>query len=382
MRVCDIVTNPIWYDPRVRKQIEEYLADPDIQLVCVGLKNDRYNESEVKKTPCLISLVEVSKRYYRESRTILTKIFREIKIINLLKKEIIDTNANIIHANDLDALVPAYLASKKLKCKLIYDTHEIFLENNSMINNKLKKAFWSYWEKKLVKKVDKIICVSHAAAEYFEKKYAVPPPLVITNCVRKVSDKIKEIPKAGQFEALNHGLFYEGRGYETMIEAGELLKNQPGIHFVIRGLGVMEEELKSMIKSKQLTNVRMDPPVKVDELIPMAARSHVGVAITEPICLNFKLSISNKIFEYAAAGLPVIMSDIPEHRYLNEKYDFGIILDNTTPSTLADAALKLYTEPELYKRLSENARKLSEEINWENEFAKLIEIEKSFDFAK
>ena len=114
----------------------------------------------------------------------------------------------------------------------------------------------------------------------------------------------------------------------------------------------------------------------------MASRSHVGVAITEPICLNFELSVSNKLFEYASAGLPVIMSDIPEHRYLNEKYGFGIVLPDNKPETFAQAVIRLYKDKEFYSRCAENARRLSEEVNWENEFGKLISWEKQIVMEK
>ena len=121
---------------------------------------------------------------------------------------------------------------------------------------------------------------------------------------------------------------------------------------------------------------RFYPPVNVQDLIPRAAESHVGVAITVPICLNFKLSVSNKLFEYASAGIPVIMSDIPEHRYLNEKYNFGIILEQDTPEALANAAIRLYEDKQLYETLAQNARSMSMQVNWETEFSKLVQAEK------
>ena len=111
-------------------------------------------------------------------------------------------------------------------------------------------------------------------------------------------------------------------------------------------------------------------------MIPEAAKSHVGVAITVPYCLNFKLSVSNKIFEYAAAGLPVIMSDIPEHRYLNDTYGIGIILKENTAECLADAVRELYRNKELYNRCVEGAKKMSQEVTWEKDFGSLLEAEK------
>ena len=161
-----------------------------------------------------------------------------------------------------------------------------------------------------------------------------------------------------------------------MVEAAPLLKEYPEIKLALRGFGSIENQLHKRAKDLDAVNVVFYPKVRVEDLIPLAAGSMVGVAITEPICLNFKLSVSNKLFEYAAAGLPVIMSDIPEHRYLNEKYNFGLILPDNTPKSLAEAVVKLYLDKKLYDQLAENSKKLSQEINWENEFGKLIRVEK------
>ena len=265
---------------------------------------------------------------------------------------------------------------KKMKCRLVYDTHEIFLENHNIANSFFKKKFWSFFEKRIIKKVDCVVCVSHAAADYFSKKYNIKKKMVITNCAKSCNKeyKSKSIPK-NKFEVLNHGQYYAGRGYDLMIEAAKTNDNQR-ITFVLRGFGSLEEKLRNEVKTNGLNNVRFDPPVRVYELIDKANESQVGLAITEPTCLNFELSVSNKIFEYAAAGLPVIMSDIPEHRFLNEKYDFGIVLNSNTPECLNNAIDNLISNNYLYECLSKNALKMSKELTWEKEFSKLIEFER------
>ena len=183
--------------------------------------------------------------------------------------------------------------------------------------------------------------------------------------------------KNSSFEVINHGQYYEGRGYDIMAQACELFDKYPDIHLAIRGFGKMEDELREIVKkAKNNQQFIFYPPVSVQDLIPLAAKSHVGVAITVPYCLNFELSVSNKIFEYAAAGLPVIMSDIPEHRSLNQKYNFGIILEEITPQAFADAVIKLYKDRELYNKLSHNAIAMSETLNWDSEFCKLLSIER------
>lgn len=373
MRVCDVVKDSVWYDPRVKKQIYSYLENKQ-EIICVGIKDPRFNQNEVDKIPCKVDLVDIDEHYYGKKRTIFTKISRELKTNREIYKKILESRPDIIHANDLNALIPAYKASKKLKCRLIYDTHEIFLENPWIANNKIVKFVWSFYEKRIIKKVDLVVSVSHAAAEYLQNKYNIPKPTVVTNCI-SAKNHINYTPeKAPLKQILNHGQFYVGRGYDIMIDAAPLLKDYEDLQVVLRGFGPMEEELHN--KAKDYSNVYFAPPVKVEELIPMASHAWVGLAITEAISLNFKLSVSNKIFEYAAAGLPVIMSDIPEHRYLNGKYNFGIIIEKDTPEEIAKALLTLYNDKELYDKCAENSKKLSFEVNWDNEFGKLLYLEK------
>lgn len=372
MKVCTVVINSVWYDPRVRKQISEY-KNCGIDVCCVGSKCNRYDEEKIKNIPCETNITSINPKFDGKQSNVLRKSIREILKQRAVTKAIIDYKPDLIHANDLNALIPAYKAAKKLHSKIIYDSHEIFVENFS------GKFFAPYvWylkaqEKFLCRRVDKMISVSNAAADYFKKLYNIERPTVVTNCCL-ARDIAQNTDKNEGFEILNHGQFYAGRGYDIMLEAAPLLKESPEIKLAIRGFGEMEEELRARKEELSASNFIFYPPVTVDKLIESASHSMVGVAITEAICLNFKLSVSNKIFEYAAAGLPVIMSDIPEHRYLNEKYEFGIILEDNSPEAFAKAALKLYSDKDFYNKCAQNARRLSNELNWENEFKKIISM--------
>ena len=375
MKVCDVVLNSVWYDPRVRKQLVEYKAQ-GIDVVCVGLKCARYDEEKLSIIPCEYVIVDPQSKYSGKQKSIIGKLRRERDITNAVYNAIIETKPDVIHANDLNALIPAYKAAKKLGCKLVYDSHEIYVENFFLGGKKMYARYLKHKEKKICKKLDVMVCVSHAAAEYFANEYKIEKPMVVTNCSLKSEASFELTGKNEGFEILNHGQFYEGRGYELMIEAAPLVKEYPEIKMALRGYGRIEKKLHDMVENQGSENVVFHPPVLVKELIPEASRSMVGVAVTLPICMNFKLSVSNKLFEYASAGLPVIMSDIPEHRYLNEKYNFGIIIPENTPEACAEAVIKLYTDKELYAKCVDGAKRLSDEVNWESDFAKLISRER------
>lgn len=373
MKVCDVVSNSVWFDPRVRKQLVEYLNN-GVEVVAVGLKDTRYDEEKMKNVPCKVVLADIDEKYKKplSKPEVLLKEFNRVK---KLREAIIAQKPDVIHTNDLDTLTASCQAAKALGCKVVYDSHEICVENHNMYG--IYKKLNALCENVFIKRIDKMVCVSHAAADYFSDKYNIEKPMVITNCSLK-AEKTVSSEKNDGFEILNHGQYYAGRGYDVIVEASALLKEYPEIKIALRGFGAMEDGLRARVQELGSENVIFYPPVLVNELIPYASRSKVGVAITENTCINFELSVSNKIFEYASAGLPVIMSDIPEHRYLNEKYKFGIILEENTPECFAKAAIKLYTDKEFYDECAKNADKLSEEVNWETEFSRLIEIERSW----
>ena len=375
MRVCDVVINSIWHDPRVTKQLKEY--GKFAEVFAVGFKCDRYNADEIEKLICPVELVSIDDKYYRKKRTIFTKIRRTILENYRIYRSIVKTKADLIHANDLNALIPSYFAARKLKGKLVYDSHEIFVENNNLMRKPLAKKFYKRIEQYMAKRCDLMISVSNVAAEYFQKIYGIERPLVVTNCVS--SDRIamaEGVKKNEKFEVLNHGQFYPGRGYDVMAKAAPLLREYEDVELVIRGYGKQEREIRDILEENGAKNFRIDGPVNVSELVSCAAKSMVGVAVTEGICVNFVYSVSNKIFEYAAAGLPVIMSDIPEHRYLNGKYNFGIILKENTPECFAEAVGRLYNDKDFYESCAMGSRKLTEELNWEREFEKLLDAER------
>ena len=57
MKVCDVVLNSVWHDPRVTKQVAEYVR-LGTQVSCVGMIDKRYDADRVSGMPCPVVLVE------------------------------------------------------------------------------------------------------------------------------------------------------------------------------------------------------------------------------------------------------------------------------------------------------------------------------------
>lgn len=374
MKVTMIVRNSVWYDPRVRRAAET-AQSAGIDVTVIGLNEVRYDKKRIDELPFKTIIVDTDVSLQRSDISILKKIKRDYKSYSDQIAACIKTDPDVIHANDLDALPIAYIASKKTKASVVFDSHEIYCENNRISNSKIKYYLWRNIERYLIKRVHTVVSVSYAAAKKISDIYHIKEPTVVTNAAKTISPDKLMSKATDKFEVLTHGKFYEGRGYEAFVYTASLLSEYKDIKLIIRGFGPLEDKLHKLANEINVgNNLVFDPPVLVTEMVPYAARSHVGVAITEPININFTYTVSNKLFEYISAGLPVIMSDVPEHTYLNEKYNFGIILEENTPEYLSQAIIKLYENKSLYNTLAQNAKQTAKVLNWESEFKKMIDI--------
>lgn len=110
---------------------------------------------------------------------------------------------------------------------------------------------------------------------------------------------------------------------------------------------------------------------EVNELYGMA---RAGIVIYQPAA-NHLESQPIKMFEFMAAGLPVVASDFPLWREIIEGNTCGISVDPTNPEAVRKACQELIENPERAQKLGRNGKKaVDEKYNWANEEKKLLEM--------
>ena len=172
MVICDVVISNVWNDPRVRKQLIEYKKTGNY-VKAIGYADDQKTVEEVKKLCDEYFSVSIPAKYYRDNRTIFTKLVREFIFEKQIYRAIRKCRPNVVHANDLNALIPSYFAAKTSGAKLVYDSHEIFIENDGMYNRRWLKRIYRCLEKYMVRRCDQVVCVSNAAAKYLSNFYRI-----------------------------------------------------------------------------------------------------------------------------------------------------------------------------------------------------------------
>ncbi|EJO93855.1 WbpH [Ectopseudomonas mendocina DLHK] len=79
----------------------------------------------------------------------------------------------------------------------------------------------------------------------------------------------------------------------------------------------------------------------------------------------------NKLFEYMAAGIPLVASDFKLWREILDRYDCGLLVDPESPASIADAVLEILSDPQRSFKMGANGKKaVFEVLNWEAESKK------------
>ncbi|RZA36441.1 MAG: glycosyltransferase [Lysobacteraceae bacterium] len=101
-------------------------------------------------------------------------------------------------------------------------------------------------------------------------------------------------------------------------------------------------------------------------------RAFAGLVTLLPTA-SYREALPVKMFEYMAAGIPVIASDFPLWRDIVEGSACGLCVDPSDPQAIAAAIDHLASHPQQARDMGANGRRaVLERYNWENEEDKLI----------
>ena len=109
-----------------------------------------------------------------------------------------------------------------------------------------------------------------------------------------------------------------------------------------------------------------------DAVENLLMHSFAGLAILHPTP-TFVNALPTKIFEYMAAGIPVIVSSMPILRKIVEDSKCGLCVDPFNIDEIGSAIQYLYDNPDICKAMGCNGRKAVEQkFNWSGEVEKLL----------
>ncbi len=284
---------------------------------------------------------------------------------------------NLLLANDLDTLLANFLVSRIKKSRLLFDSHEYFTETPELTDRKLVQKIWKFIEAWIVPKLPEMITVNESIAALFRKKYAVQVHVVRNIPPRYIqpipfSRKEAGLPGDKKILLLQGSGINVQRGAEELVEAMQWL---PNFVLLIIGGGDVISVLHKIVTDKQLNDrVVFFPRMTYTDMMRFTALADLGLTLDKDTNINYRFSLPNKLFDYMHAGVPVLASPLPEIKKIIDAYQTGTFIVSHEPKAIASSILDVFSDTERLKMWRENCLKAAQELNWEREEEKLLNI--------
>jgi glycosyltransferase involved in cell wall biosynthesis len=272
-------------------------------------------------------------------------------------------------SNDLDTLLPAFLVSKMRGKKLVYDSHEYFTEAEGLTGRGFQKAVWLFIERRIFPKLKYVYTVNESIASIYRRLYHVKVDVLrnipVLNPLKEIKSRRElGLPENKKIILLQGAFIDPDRGGVELVEA---MEHTTGMLLLIIGDGRDIPTLKKIVHDKKLDDkVWIMKRKPFEELRQYTSNADLGVSLDKPLHLNYTLSLPNKLFDYIHAGVPVLVSDLPELRRIVETYKVGKILTEVRPDAIAKAFNEIFASGD-YLQCKENCLHARTELNWQKE---------------
>jgi glycosyltransferase involved in cell wall biosynthesis len=376
MRICACVVNSFIYDTRVQKEAKA-LAQAGHQVSLFALHGPGLPQQTLKDG-YRVEWIHVRSRSWGKSAPL--RLLKYVEFCLRYVARAVRMRPSLIHAHDVNALVPSYFAARMGGAKLVYDAHELWAERRQP----LLRASWlrkmvSLVEGALARRCDAVITVNPSLAEYLATLHHIDTPTVVTHCQEyhpiDRSELLRDelnIP-ANQHIIIYPGLLAPGRGLENLILAAEHLDRAV---VVLMGRDRLNGALQRLVEERgSHDRVLFHPAVPPEDVQRYVASADLGVMPTQNVDRSYYYGAGNKLYHFLAAGIPAAVSNHPEKRRVVETYGVGAVFDETDPVDIARTINRLLNDQGAYTAMSSRAREAARTTcNWQVESRKLVAL--------
>jgi len=199
-------------------------------------------------------------------------------------------------------------------------------------------------ERKLYRRADRIISLMPEAWRRIEDMGVSRDKVVwISNGASALSGVgIPQTESRGKhFRLVYLGAFGRANVLDDLLSAAKLLRNDsPSIQIALVGDGTEKKHLQQRVAAEGIANVVFEGPIPKGEVPVLLARADAVIALLEDSPL-YRYGISlNKLFDYMAAGRPVLLAGRVAHNYV-DLAECGITVPPRSPEAIADGTRRL-----------------------------------------
>ena len=257
--------------------------------------------------------------------------------------------------------VSAWLVAAIRRRPLILEIRDLwpeFIIDMGKLKNPVVIAVARWLERFLYKRANSFIVNSPAYVDYLESKgversritlvsNGVSPEMFAKDAdvARRARDIRTRFGLEGKFVAMYAGAMGPANDLETLIDAAEALRGDERIHIVLVGDGKQRKYLETEVRDRRLTNVTFAGPQSKVDMRAFLSAADVCVATLQNIAM-FRMTYPNKVFDYLAAGKPVVLAIDGVIREVVDRAEAGIFVTPGDAGALAGAIARLAADPQ------------------------------------
>lgn len=291
--------------------------------------------------------------------------------------------AAVYHFHDPELLPTGVLLKLMTRQKVIYDVHEDY--SKQMLSKEYIPlcfrqaiAFLTRVAEQLAARCfDGVV----AATDDIRKNFAFHQRAVLVRNFpsRSIFHTVKAEsgPERQTFTLIYAGILAKIRGITEMVTALRFVPANKPVNLILCGRfdpPEYETEVKGLAGYEKVEYLGWVEPTKMPALLQKA---DVGLVCLLPLP-NYLTALPTKMFEYMAAGLPVIVSRFPRWQEIVERNRCGLCVDPQKPEAIAEAIDYLMAHPDERRAMGERGRKaVQQHYNWETENKNLLVLYES-----
>ena len=298
--------------------------------------------------------------------------------------------ADLYIAHCLAALPAAAWAAQKHQARLGFDAEDFHPgELPNIPQNRVEIRVRHHLEQSLLPQCHHLTAASPLIAEAYRNHYGVQMrpilnvfPLSEAPPSPDWQQKIPVEDRMNQRFGPEPSLYWfsqtigPGRGLETIIRAMGKMQTRVRLH--LRGMLATgyESTLRQLAKSVGVNDyLHFLPSAPPAEMVCLAAYHDIGLSLEQTEPLNRAICLTNKIFVYLLAGLPVVMSKTPAQEKLSHQLGEAALVIGDQPAEIATSLDRWLRHPEKLREQQQKAWHSGRETyNWDREKLKFLDV--------
>ncbi len=292
------------------------------------------------------------------------------RVLAYVMRQLDSLDVILFHSISAPWMLPLFLLrrfQKRSRPVLVMDTRtlEMAHEGNESWKDRIRRAYHNFVENRINQWVDGRLAITHRMADAVniphEKLWGVWPSGVNQQLFAPALTARKWPMWGEPIQLVYVGVLNYERNLLTFCRAVERANSQGmNFKFSMIGDGTQRTDLENFAAQTE-GRICVMPPVNHTQVPEILGNAHIGV-LPFPDEEKFRVSSPIKLFEYMAAGLPILATRISCHTDVIENGDYAFWAENSDEESLTHALSLAWQRSECLSEMGQ--RSFSASINW------------------